>query len=62
MIFRGRFYITREESQFFMFLDLQSSTKHAENLGHIRYSKIIQDCFNDLGIVVGNETEIYQYV
>jgi adenylate cyclase len=45
-----------------MFLDLQSSTKHAENLGHIEYSKMIQDCFNDLGIVIENEAEIYQYV
>jgi adenylate cyclase len=45
-----------------MFLDLQSSTKHAEKLGHIKYSKMIQDCFNDLGVVVENEAEIYQYV
>jgi adenylate cyclase len=45
-----------------MFLDLQSSTQHAEKLGHITYSKMIQDCFNDLGIVVENEAEIYQYV
>jgi adenylate cyclase len=61
-LFRGRFYTPREEERIFMFLDLQSSTKHAENLGHIKYSKMIQDCFNDLGIVVENEAEIYQYV
>ncbi len=61
-LFRGRFYTPREEERIFMFLDLQSSTKHAENLGHIEYSKMIQDCFNDLGIVVENEAEIYQYV
>jgi adenylate cyclase len=61
-LLRGRFYTPREEERIFMFLDLQSSTKHAENLGHIEYSKMIQDCFNDLGIVVENEAEIYQYV
>jgi len=61
-LFRGRFYTPREEERIFMFIDLQSSTKHAENLGHIEYSKMIQDCFNDLGIVVENEAEIYQYV
>ncbi|GAB5553173.1 MAG: adenylate/guanylate cyclase domain-containing protein [Saprospiraceae bacterium] len=58
----GRFYTPREEDRIFMFLDLQSSTVHAERLGHIKYSKMIQDCFNDLGIVVENEAEIYQYV
>ncbi len=61
-LFRGRFYTPREEERIFMFLDLQSSTMHAENLGHIEYSKMIQDCFNDLGIAVENEAEIYQYV
>ncbi len=61
-LFRGRFYTPREEERIFMFLDLQSSTSHAENLGHIEYSKLIQDCFNDLGIVIENEAEIYQYV
>lgn len=34
----------------------------AERLGHIQYSKLIQDCFNDLGVVIENEAEIYQYV
>lgn len=58
----GQFYNPREEERIFMFLDLQSSTTHAERLGHITYSKMIQDCFNDLGVVVENEAEIYQYV
>lgn len=60
--FQGKFYTPREEERIFMFLDLQSSTTHAENLGHIKYSKMIQDCFIDLGVVVENEAEIYQYV
>lgn len=58
----GKFYTPLEEERIFMFLDLKSSTQHAERLGHIKYSKMIQDCFNDLGVVVENESEIYQYV
>lgn len=61
-LLRGKFYTPHEEERIFMFLDLQSSTTHAEKLGHIKYSKMIQDCFNDLGVVVENEAEIYQYV
>jgi adenylate cyclase len=58
----GKFYSPREEERIFMFLDLQSSTQLAEKLGHIKYSKMIQDCFDDLGVVAENEAEIYQYV
>lgn len=58
----AKFYTPKEEERIFMFLDLKSSTEHAERLGHIQYSKMIQDCFNDLGVVVENESEIYQYV
>ena len=59
---KGRFYTPREEERIFMFLDLQSSTQLAEKLGHIKYSMLIQDCFSDLGVVVEDEAEIYQYV
>lgn len=58
----GKFYRPREEQRIFMFLDLQASTQLAEQLGHIDYSSLIQDCFNDLGVVVEDGAEIYQYV
>lgn len=61
-LLRGKFYTPREETHIFMFLDLQSSTNLAERLGHIQYSLLIQECFNDLGITVENEAEVYQYV
>ncbi|GGG11519.1 hypothetical protein GCM10011344_10310 [Dokdonia pacifica] len=61
-IFRGKFYTPHEEHRIFMFLDLQSSTEHAERLGHLKYSMLIRDCFNDLGVVIENEAEVYQYV
>jgi adenylate cyclase len=45
------------------FLDLKSSTTIAEQLGHIRYSELIQDCFRDItDVVVRNNAQIYQYV
>ena len=61
-LLRGKFYTPNEEERIFMFLDLQASTELAERLGHVKYSMLIQDCFNDLGIAVENEAEIYQYV
>ena len=61
-VLMGKFYEPNEENRIFMFLDLKDSTVHAERLGHITYSKLLQDCFNDLGVVIENEAEIYQYV
>jgi adenylate cyclase len=58
----GRFYTPREEDRIFMFLDLESSTTHAEALGHVQYSSLIQDCFDDLGVVADFEAAVYQYV
>ena len=58
----GRFYTPREEDRIFMFLDLESSTSHAEALGHVEYSSLIQDCFDDLGVSADFEAAVYQYV
>ncbi|WP_227006112.1 adenylate/guanylate cyclase domain-containing protein [Marinifilum sp. N1E240] len=58
----GKFYSPVEESKIFMFLDLKSSTPIAEEIGHIQYSKFIQDCFQDLDVVTKYKAEIYQYV
>jgi adenylate cyclase len=62
-LMQGKFYTPREEERIFMFLDLHSSTQLAEQLGHVNYSLLIQDCFNDLGnAIANNPAEIYQYV
>ncbi len=46
-----------------MFLDLRSSTTYAEQIGHEKFSEMIQDCFYDLAMVVEeHRAEIYQYV
>jgi len=61
-LIRGDFYSPREEERIFMFIDLRSSTKLAEDLGNMKYSKLIQDCFTDLSVVMEFGAEIYQYV
>ena len=59
----GRYKEPKEEKRIFMFLDLKSSTAIAEQLGHLKYSQLIQDCFYDLNEVVPDfDAEIYQYV
>lgn len=59
----GRYRKPKEEKRIFMFLDLKASTTIAENLGHYKYSQLIQDCFYDLNKVVRKfDAEIYQYV
>ncbi|MEK6152507.1 adenylate/guanylate cyclase domain-containing protein [Flavobacteriaceae bacterium 3-367] len=61
-IIKGSFYLPKEHQHIFMFLDLKGSTTHAERLGHIKYSQLIQDCFYDLAVVDAYKAEVYQYV
>ncbi len=59
----GRYRQPREDNRIIMFLDLKSSTSLAEKLGHIRYSKLIQDCFIDLNhVLLPFEANVYKYV
>ena len=59
----GKYRKPTEEERIFMFIDLKSSTTIAEDLGHYKYSQLIQDCFFDLNKIVGRfDGEIYQYV
>ncbi len=62
-MFIGKYRNPREELRVFMFLDLKSSTTIAEKLGHIKFSRLIQDCFADLtSVITKHKVEIYQYV
>ena len=62
-MFIGRYRNPREELRVFMFLDLKSSTTIAEKLGHIKFSRLIQNCFADLTpVITKHKVEIYQYV
>lgn len=59
----GTYHHPRVEERIFMFVDMKSSTTHAERLGHIRYSELIQDCFYDLtDVVIERKVEVYHYV
>lgn len=58
----GMYHHPREEQRIFMFLDLKGSTTHAERLGHAAFSRLIQDCFIDLSVVVDHAAQVYQYV
>jgi len=58
----GRYHKPRQDHRIFMFLDLKSSVSIAQNLGHIQFSSLIQDCFTDLSIVREYKAEIYQYI
>jgi len=59
----GKYHKPRVESRIFMFLDMKDSTTHAENLGHVRFSTLIQDSFRDLtNAILEHRVEVYQYV
>lgn len=60
---RGRYHEPKAERLIFMFLDLKSSTKAAEQLGNLRYSRMIQQCFLDVTDSLElHQGIIYQYV
>ena len=56
-------FTAHEETRVFMFLDINSATTIAEQLGHIRYHNLLNDFFCDISFPVEQcEGEIYQYV
>ncbi len=59
----GKYREPKQERRVFLFLDLKSSVTYAQQLGHLAYSRLIQECFYDLDrSVIKYEGEIYQYV
>jgi adenylate cyclase len=59
----GRYRQPRDEERVFLFMDLKGSTTTAEELGHQRYSELLQECYRDLTqVVMRYEAAIYQYV
>jgi adenylate cyclase len=59
----GRYHKPRIEDRIFLFMDLKNATGYAERLGHIKYSQLLQDCFEDMTkIVTKYFGEIYQFV
>jgi adenylate cyclase len=59
----GKYSDQVEEERTFLFLDLNDSTSLAENLGHVKYSRLLNMAFQD--IIDATETfspEVYQFV
>ena len=62
-IIRGKYNTPKEEERIFMFLDMNSSTSIAENLGNEKYHELLKDFFADItNPILDNKGEIYQYV
>jgi len=60
--FFGRLNKPREEKKIFMFVDMKASTRRAEQLGHERFSRLVQDVFNEMSVLYNYHGEIYQYL
>lgn len=59
----GKYHKPVIEDRTFLFLDLKSSTTHAEKLGHLVYSQMIKDCVQDINLLLNKyKAEVYQYV
>jgi len=59
----GKYHTPKEETRIFMFSDMKSSTRIAEQLGHARYFELLRAYYQDLSHgIMSNAGEIYQYV
>jgi len=62
-IITGKYRLPKAEERIFMFLDLNSSTTIAEDLGEANYHRLLKDFFAHItSPIVNNYGEIYQYV
>ena len=61
--FTGKYHNPKVEFRTFMFLDMKSSTSHAEKLGSIKYFEMLKQYYADLSKpILHYGGEIYQYV
>lgn len=59
----GKYFQPKEEKRAFIFLDLKSSTRIAETLEHVSYSRMVQDCYVELTVpLILYKAQVYQYV
>jgi adenylate cyclase len=62
-IVSGKYNTPQREEKIFLFLDLNSSTEIAEQLGDEKYHALLKDFFADItNPILENKGEIYQYV
>ena len=60
--FFGRLNKPYEAKKIFMFIDMKASTTIAESLGHEKFSRLVQDVFNDMSVLYNYNGEIYNYL
>jgi len=59
----GKYNEPKEEERTFLFLDLNDSTSIAEKLGHVKYSRFLNRCFDDIIFALKPFSyDIYQFV
>lgn len=59
----GAYHRPQQELRIFMFLDMRSSTSIAEDLGHVKYFRLLNELFSEItDPIVDSRGEIYQYV
>ncbi|MBX3096612.1 MAG: adenylate/guanylate cyclase domain-containing protein [Fimbriimonadaceae bacterium] len=59
----GKYHQPREETRFFMFLDMKDSTTLAERLGNLKFSALVRDCFSDItDPCVATGAEVSHYI
>lgn len=59
----GKYHHPIEEKRIFMFLDMNSSTTIAEEIGHIQYFEMLREYYSDLSnSIIQYSGQIYQYV
>lgn len=59
----GKYHKPIQEARIFMFLDMKSSTTIAENLGHVRYFKLLKQYYATMSnAIIETSGEVYQYV
>ena len=59
----GKYHRPKYEKRIFMFMDMRSSTKIAEELGHRNYFKMLNEVIELITEpIINSEGEIYQYV
>jgi len=55
-------YKLKTENHIFMFLNIRDSTTSTEQVGHLRFSRSVQDCFNNFWVIDPYYARVYPHV
>lgn len=62
-ILLGKYHLPKEVFRIFMFIDLESSTHLAARLGHVKFSRLLQQAYIDMSqFVIEYGAKVYQHV